>query len=360
MNSESPQSSRRDFLKGESARKQMAHDLEQTQEALAEALELEAPGSAETIRLSSKAMACEFSVILNPGKRQHVLAASDALEIIHQVEAQLSVYRLETELSQVNQQAAEGPVGVTEELFALLKRAMELCELTQGAFNPLAGPLIQCWRTARQQKQTPEQAQIDRLLPLLDSAAVKFEEQNHTIEFLQEGMAFDLGGMGKGYALDVAGQFLEEQQVTDFLFHGGHSSLMMRGTHNNLPGWPIGLRNPLFPAQKLATLTISNQAFSATGAAVNSFRVAGKKYGHVLDPRTGWPAEGMLSTVVLTENGADADALSTALYVLGPEAGKALVEEHSTWKALMFWTRQGSSTLKTEQLGIEDSQIYWH
>jgi thiamine biosynthesis lipoprotein len=153
--------SRRDFLSGRALRGQ----VEQTGEAIADALlEIEperiAPDAGPTVRLQTRAMACEFAVVMNPGPPRQVMLASDALDMIHALEAQMTVYRPDSELSHVNQHAAIGPVVVERSLFDLLRQARDISAETGGAFDPTSGPLIALWRRCRADGRIPTDDEI--------------------------------------------------------------------------------------------------------------------------------------------------------------------------------------------------------
>ncbi len=294
-----------------------------------------APTAGRTVRLSTHAMASEFSVILNPDGGEQLRVASEALDLVHVLEDQMSVFREWSELSRLNRTAAREPVVVEPSLFDLLVRAAELAERTGGAFDPTAGPLVELWRWCRRQGRIPTQEEIDWVKERVGHWLVEYDRTARTVRFTREGVQLNLGAIGKGYAVDRVGEHLAAGGVTDWLVHGGHSSVLARGRHNGLSGWPVGLRHPLFPRKRLGTLLLRDAAFSTSGSGVQFFRHQGRKYGHILDPRTGWPAEGLLSVTVIATTAAEADALSTALYVAGLE------------KALQIWnnSRQVSAVL---------------
>ena len=159
------------------------------------------------------------------------------------------------------------------------------------------------------------------------------------LRFLQAGIEINLGSIGKGYALDRAGELLAECGVDDYLLHGGNSSVLARGAHAELGadgGWSVGVRDPLHPARRLGQLRVRDRALATSGSGTQFFVHHGKRYGHMLDPRTGQPAEGVLSATVLAPTAAEADALSTAFYVMGPEQTAAYCDQHPEIAALMF------------------------
>ena len=154
------------------------------------------------------------------------------------------------------------------------------------------------------------------------------DPQRRTVGFRVPGMEINLGSIGKGYALDRAGEVMQAHGVQHFCIHGGQSSVLARGSRGifssaeaaEREGWWIGLRHPLRPNQRMGEVRVLNRALATSGSAVQFFIDRGRRYGHILDPRSGRPAEGSLSTTVLAPLAAEADALSTACYVMGREA----------------------------------------
>ena len=314
---ESNSSSRRKFLTGQSLRDAAARARDQAVDQL---LEKPHPTRGPTLMLRTTAMACDFDVILNPTEPAEQLdAASAALERVHEIEQQLSVYRSDSELSELNRTAFDQPVIPDPRLFELLLRSQELSDLTHGAFDAAAGALVHLWRRCRLESRIPTQTEINVTLQHSGMLNVRFDHEARSVSFLQEGVEFNLGAIGKGYAVDRAGSQLLSRGVSHWLVHGGRSSVLAHGSHATHDGWPIGLRNPLRPDKPFATLLLKNSALGTSGTAVQWFRHEGKRYGHILDPRSGWPIESLLSVSVIAPDAALADALSTAFFVLGVE-----------------------------------------
>jgi len=167
---------------------------------------------------------------------------------------------------------------------------------------------------------------------------VRFHDDSREIEFSRPGIALNLNAIGKGYALDRLAAFLDAGRgaaggagqiaLHDYLLHGGSSSMVARGALPGSGGWPVGLADPRFPARALATIVLQNQALSTSGSAVQYFRYRGKRYGHIVDPRTGLPAEEVLSVTVVAPDAAQAEALSTAFFVLGVEKSLEYCHNH--------------------------------
>jgi len=307
-----PHSNRRDFLTGRAAHREIRQLGDAAVDGLQEAVRALAPTAQETIRFETRAMACRWSVVLNPGAPRQVMTASDALDFVHAVEEMLTVYRSDSEVSRLNQTASASPTVVSPELFAFLIECRELWELTEGAFDPASGSLIQLWRNSRQNQTIPTTDEVDQARERSGFQHVRLDAESQTVFFERPGVSLDFGGIGKGYAVDLAIQHLKREGIENGLVHGGHSSLMAIGDHADQSGWPVGIKNPLFTEERYATVILKNQAMSTSGSNVQFFRHAGKRYGHQLDPRTGWPAEGLLSVSVIAPTATRAEALSTS------------------------------------------------
>lgn len=283
-----------------------------------------ATADAEWVTVARTAMACQFEVLLPPGAPSHVAAALSALDLVDALEAQLTVYRDTSELALLNRKAAHAWVEVEAGLFELFALAKRLHAETGGAFDITAGPLIKVWGFFRRAGKMPEPQALAEARRCVGSELVLLDPAARAVRFARQGVEINLGAIGKGYALDRAGRSLKEQGVGAFLLHGGRSSVLARVDQDDArpdqAGWLIGIRHPLLPHRRLAEIRLCNQALGTSGSAVQFFRHAGRRYGHILDPRTGWPAEGVYSATVVAPTAAEADALSTAFYILGPDA----------------------------------------
>jgi thiamine biosynthesis lipoprotein len=150
---------------------------------------------------------------------------------------------------------------------------------------------------------------------------VALDKERKTVAFRQPDVSVNFNSMGKGYALDRMAELLAERSVDDYLLHGGKSSVLARGDQPGYEGegWTVGLRHPLRPAERLAEFQLHDRSLSTSGSGTQFFIRRGQRYGHILDPRTGRPAEGLYSATVIAPTACAADALSTAFYVMGPE-----------------------------------------
>ncbi|HIQ22198.1 MAG TPA: FAD:protein FMN transferase, partial [Planctomycetes bacterium] len=324
-----------------------------------------AAGRSYLMRIARRAMACLFEVCVNVGQYEGDMgAALDALDLIESLEDQLSVFRPTSQLNRINRGAAGGPVQVDPELLHLLQLALEISQRTGGAFDITATPLWRAWGFARRAGRVPNQSELAEALQHVGSRWVRLNDPPGTVRFLKPGIELSLGSIGKGYALDRAAEVLAEAGIGDFLVHSGQSSILARGSRmgrhtTNGSGWPVGLPDPRRRGARLGEITLYNRALATSSSAFQSFRHQGKRYGHVLDPRTGWPAEGVLSATAIAPTAAMADALATAFYVMGPEAVEDYCQHHAEVGAVLVCPLARGAGSRVLAFGIDPGQLRW-
>jgi thiamine biosynthesis lipoprotein len=318
------------------------------------------PSAGVTVRLTTRAMACDFSVIMNPGPTEQIEVAGNALEAIHAVEGWLSIYRENSELSAVNR-GNGAPVSVRGDLFELLQRAVDISARTDGAFNMASGALTRLWRNCRTEQRIPTQEEVHSALALSGPEHLGLISETNSVLLRRSGLILDPGAIGKGFALDEAERLLRDAEngPKSFLLHGGHSSLKARGGHHGHAGWPVGIGNPLFTEKRLGTLLLNDSAMATSGSNIQFFRHEGRRYGHILDPRTGWPVEGMLSVTVLAPSAALADALSTAFFVMGVEKARQCCENWPEVGVILIPFPDQGRKVQPVVIGIPHDLIVW-
>lgn len=320
-----------------------------------------APAGSSTVRLTARCMACDFSVIMNPGSSDRITPAGEALELVGAVENWLSLYRSDSELSLVNQNAGLAAVRIRPEFQRLVQLALELSNRTNGGFDLAMGAMTLLWKRCRREERLPLENEITEAVTACGSSNIEFDEAAGTLRLKFPGNTLDPGAIGKGFALDEAASFLRNQlgAPEEVLLHGGHSSVLAVGGHNGHAGWPIGLGNPLFTEKRLATVLLQNQAMGTSGSNIQFFRYQGKRYGHILDPQTGWPAEGMLSVTVLAPSAAVADALSTAFFAMGVERSMECLNAWPEIGAILVPFPEAGRKVRPVVSGIPSDQIFW-
>ncbi len=268
-------------------------------------------------------MACKFEVTLPRSEEVGVVPATEALDEIDRLEAQLTIFRETSEVSHVNAQASERPMKITPSLFNLLSLCKKLSIETSGTFDVTSGPLTRCWGFLRKLGRIPDANEIATALSLVGSHNLELDETNQTIRFSKPGVEINLGSIGKGYALDSAASLITGK-VKSALLNAGSSSMRAIGAGDRGQGWEVGLRNPRSKFKRLGVLRLRNCALSTSGTEEQFFDHEGKRYGHIIDPRTGWPTENVTSVSVVTSSAALSDALATAFFV----GGRLLAEKY--------------------------------
>lgn len=334
----------------------------------AEAIELSGTASQKTVgsprttpwldSIEQSAMACEFEVLLNHGQYPRgIEVARDALRIVHRLEDQLSVYRPTSDFSTINRFGHQRPVAASYDVCRMLSVALDVSLATGRAFDITAGTLSEVWGFSRRQGRKPADDEIATAVQNVGADLVSVDLAARTVQFQRPGVKVNPGGIGKGYALDRVSNALVENGVTDFLAHGGRSSVAARGDRQDASaggGWWIAVAHPLRWEEKLGRVRLRNQALGTSGAGKQFFHYQGVRYSHVIDPRTGWPAQGVLSATAICRSGTLADALATAFMVMGTAATRAFCASRPQIGAILVTSSPGSSRLEIDCINIAE------
>jgi FAD:protein FMN transferase len=288
--------------------------------------ELQPETAPALLRMARRCMATTFEVVVPFGTADATDLASDVFDRLDQLEAQLTVYRETSDVSHLNRIAPFQAVPVEDGLFELLRLASSLSEQTGGAFDITAGALVKAWGFFRGPRRVPPEPERLAALERVGMRHVALDPERRSVRFLRPGLEINLGSIGKGYALDRIAAWLDrERNLPAVLLQGGSSSVYARGSPSiDVRGWPIDLRHPWEPGRYLARVWLKSRALGTSAATFQYLEHEGRKLGHVLDPRTGWPASGVASASVVAPTAAEADALSTAFFVGGPELARAV------------------------------------
>lgn len=290
-----------------------------------------APPSYRTFR--ADVMATVIAVELPAGPAA-AAEAEEVFAVFRRVDAEMSEWKETSPLSAVNRQAGGEAALVPAELRALLHRAVEIGDLTGGAFDVTWAALWGLWDFKAAQPRVPEAAEIARRVALIDCRQVEIDDAAGTVRLPRAGMKIGLGGIAKGYALDRAAAALDARGAKSYLLVAG-GQVLARGRKGDRP-WRVGIRDPRGgPDDSFASLDVIDASASTSGDYESYFLLDGVRYHHILDPRTGMPSRGLESATVISVDATLADALSTALMVLGPERGLALAERTPGVEAIL-------------------------
>ncbi len=252
---------------------------------------------------------------------------------IKRLERLLSTWLPDSELSLVNASAGAKPVPVGPESLTVVRRSLQIAEMTGGAFNIAIGPAVDAWNISADPR-LPTTEELEALRPLLDLQAVHADVWERTIHLDRAGMRIDVGGIGKGYAAD--------QAVSAMKKSGASAGVVALAgdikTFGKLPGrgtFPIGVQHPRKDGAMIAYIELQDEAISTAGDYERFFEKDGVRYHHILDPGTLHPASGCQSVTVIAKEGILADGLDTGIFVMGPERGMELVEQLDEVEAII-------------------------
>lgn len=251
-------------------------------------------------------------------------AIDDAFAAFADVDRMMSNYRDDSELARVNRDAARGPVPVSEPLFRVIQAADLVSRQSNGAFDITVGPLVRLWGFHDHKPHVPSARELDVVGPLVNFRNVMLDEDARTVRFVRPGTELDLGGIGKGFAVELAAAALRARGLSGFIDAGGNQYLL--GQPLGKATWTVGVRDPDNADGLLGTLAVPEGSVSTSATYANFLTMNGRKYGHILDPRTLMPSDASVSVTIWSPDGTLADALSKAAFVLGRERGLALID----------------------------------
>ena len=312
--------------------------------------------------VARRAMACDFSLQFAAGTPSAVEAGCAALDEIERLDGKLSVYIGDSDVSTLTRHAHEAPVAVDAELFELLSTAMRLTEATDGAFDMATGALIKAWGFFRGPPRVPSATALDAARAQSGADQIVLDADERRVAYRRAGVEINLGSIGKGYAIDRAVALaVEEFGVTSVLVQGGRSSLKAvggpAGAGLGEPGWRVAIGDPYDSSRTVATVDLKNRALGTSGSAEQFFVADGRRYGHVLDPRTGRPADALAGASALASTAAEADALATAFFVMGLEATRRYCAAHPEVGAVLVTRRTTRNQANVIPIGLTNREF---
>jgi FAD:protein FMN transferase len=245
--------------------------------------------------------------------------------VFDSINFQLSSWRDDSEVGRLNAAPAGTAVALSKWLNDCLIVSEALHKTSGGAFDPTAEPLMRLWGFYRRQGHLPSLAELDSVRTLM--GGYTHDPDSRTLTKQRANVRFDLGGVAKGYAVDLAIADLSNAGIRSAMIDLG-GNLFCLGAPPERDMWRVGVRDPLDKSLIFATMALTNQAVATSGAYERFVIIDGKRYGHIMNPATGRPAEGLLSVTVITSSATLADGLTTTLYVLGPDKAVDLLRTH--------------------------------
>ena len=253
-------------------------------------------------------------------------ALEKAFDKAKEIENIMSVKKEDSEISYVNNKAAKGEVNISDELFYVIKEGLNISYLSKGAFDISIGKLIDLWGIGTDSAKIPTEEELNMLKQQYNYKNIILNEENKSVQFLNEEIKLDLGAIAKGYAADEMKKILEEAGVSSAILNLGGNVLVV-GSKTDGSKWTVGITDPLNSSELKASIKVDDKAVVTSGNYERYFEVDGVRYHHILDPFTAMPAEnGVISTTIIADNSMVADALSTATYILAVEESIKLIE----------------------------------
>lgn len=306
----------------------------------------------ETLDLRGRTMGTSYSVriVAPPGDspvalealRQRVAARLEGLDNL------FSTYRPDSEVSRFNAQPGVEWFGVSPDFLAVLEQSVSVSQLTGGAFDATVGPLVVLWGfgAGETSERIPDPEEVGRLLQATGSGHLQWRESPPAVRRTRLGVRLDFSAIAKGYAVDRIWELLSEAGLQDYLVEVG-GEVRTRGRPADGRDWSIGIENP-DGSGVAGAVPLRDAAIATSGDYRNFFEHEGRRYSHVIDPRTGWPvAHDLASVTVVSPTAARADALATALLVLGPVAGLELAERDGIPALLAVRTEEGLVVMRS-------------
>lgn len=286
---------------------------------------------------SRVSMACVYSVVVYGDNAQSLRQiVNDAFDEVDRIDRLMSHYKPDSPLSRLNRKAAGEAVQVEPELFDFIAECLRYSRESAGAFDITVGPLMKAWGFFRGEGRMPSSAELAVARRAIGYQHVVLNAAERTIRFDQAGVELDLGGIAKGYAVDRAVALLKRRGVARALVSAGGSTIYGLGAPPGSNGWEVKLQDPMANEKIATSVRLRDQALSVSGSYEKFFELAGRRYAHVMDPRTGWPVQGVLSVAVVTSSGTAGDALDNAFYVLGVAKSRAYLKRLPATRVFFF------------------------
>ncbi len=287
-----------------------------------------------------------FSVSLYSASRDTAdTAAAASFAELRRLDRMLSNYRPESEWSEVNRKAADRAVEVSQELFDLLSESVNYSRSSEGAFDITVGPLVKAWGFRDGSGRLTDDSAVHEALARVGYANILLDPARRTVRFARAGVEMDPGGIGKGYAVDRVIEVLKHNGIERALVSAAGSSIYALGSPPDRDGWTVNIRTPGGTGSRTETVVLKDRSISTSGTSEKSFKAGGKVYGHIFDPRTGYPVQGVFQVSVAAPRAIDSEAWTKAFFVNGrdwsaghlPPGFRAFFCEDQAGRPLCSW-----------------------
>jgi thiamine biosynthesis lipoprotein len=311
--------------------------------ALCSALLLVQVAGAQRLEKSTEAMGATFSVVLYGSDQESMNQAIDAaFEEAHRLDELLSNYKPASEWSRINRDAAVSPVVVSSESFQLLSDCIEYSRASEGTFDVTVAPLMRAWGFFGGDRKVPSSDQIREGLEMVGSHHIQLNAQKWTVHFDHPGLEIDPGGVGKGYAVDRMVEILRSRGFRNALVAASGSSIFGLGNPPAEPrGWPISIADPWDHRKNVAQVFLKDMSLSTSGSYEKSFRVAGHRYSHIMDPRRGVPAESAVQVTVVAPRAIDSEVWAKPYFIQG--SAWTAAHKPKSWRVLYCENTPGAA-----------------
>lgn len=279
-------------------------------------------------------------------------ALGEAITKLTEIDDKMSVFKADSEISKINYNSGNIPQKVSHDTYYVIKKAVKYSELSNGAFDPTIRPVVDLWGICTDYPRIPKKKEINSKLELVNYKDIVLNEENSTIKLNKENQAIDLGGIAKGYAADEVKNIFLRNQIKSAIIDLGGNIFAIGNKADGVP-WSIGIQDPARRrGECIGSLSIVNKSIVTSGNYERYFIIGGRRFHHIIDPRTGYPSEnGVISTTIISDCSIDGDALATCAYVMGLSKGIDFIESLEGVDAIFITEDKGIYTTS----GIKDN-----
>lgn len=289
-----------------------------------------------TVKRSMKLMGSRFDIsVVAVDEELGYINIEEAVAEITRIEKMISAWDVNSETALINRNAGIKPVKVSLELFKLIERSKQISELTDGAFDISYSSMDKIWKFDGTMKKMPNEAEIKNSVSKVGHKKIILNSENQTVYLRQKGMKISFGAIGKGYAADKAKELLISKQVVGGIINAA-GDLSTWGTDVSGKKWIIGIVNPLSKDKIVSWLPVLESSVATSGNYEKYVSFNGKRYSHIIDPRTGYPSSGITQVSIFAKSAELCDALATSVFIMGKDAGLSLINQLGGTEVILF------------------------